>query len=212
MQQRITLESLQPMVRAIAHRQAYTSFGRLHVDDLTQVGMMAVHTVLLQADAFDEAHLRSRAGAAARNAMIDLARVETRCRRNAGASAQAIRNPEQLDEVRAAGLADPAPGPEEQLLWRQMALLLVEAVSSLPQRQQDVLRLTYENEATQIEVAAMWGLTPSRVSQIHTEALDNLRRALMPAAPPDPQPPVHDIFASDIVRGDMSRLFVSSED
>lgn len=204
-----SLESLQPVIRSMARRVAFKSYGRLQVDDLVQVGMLAVHTVLLRSSTLEEDHIRARASLAARNAMTDLVRVETRCR-----ASEEVRNAHNTfssssDDEPENGVADQAPGPEEILLKRQMARLVVQAISDLPRRLQDVLRLSYEDGKTATELAELWGITPSRISQLHTEAIEALRQVLAP----EERAPLGistkaEMFAPDIVSGASSRLLV----
>jgi RNA polymerase sigma factor for flagellar operon FliA len=55
---------------------------------------------------------------------------------------------------------------------------LVQAIDRLPQRQREVVALYYVEELTMKEVGAALGVTESRVSQIHTQAVLKLRSSL----------------------------------
>lgn len=191
---RPTLQDLQPLIRASAARLARRSAGHLQADDLAQVGMLAAHATLLQAGTAAEDRVRY-ARQSAKLAMIDLARCESRHRRLA-------------TEDSAPDHPCPAAGPEAQALKRQMARLVATAIGELPRRLQDVLRLMYETEMTQRELAAIWGLHPSEVCHLHTQAIAQLRTLLglqEPAEPPRSSSTA-EMFAPDIVRGVTPRL------
>lgn len=195
---RLSIEAMVPVIRAMASRLSNTMHHRVPADDLAQVGLLAVHTVLVtRCSTLAEDRVRARAGAAARNAMVDLVRVEMRSR-----SADRARDVLPLTGEHE-HLPCPAPGPEAVAIKRQMARQVVEAISDLPRRLQDVLRLSYESEATHAEIAAMWGLDRSRISQMHAEAIALLRERLAPEppAPPPAARPLDELFAPDIVRG-----------
>ena len=80
--------------------------------------------------------------------------------------------------------ADPLQG----LLHRERLSVVTHAVSQLPEREQLLLTLYYRDELTMKEVGALLGLTESRVSQIHTQALRRLRLQLDTAARPGGPP------------------------
>jgi RNA polymerase sigma factor (sigma-70 family) len=199
-----SIEGLLPVVRAMAARLSRATNHRVPAEDLSQVGLIAVHTVLLQPGTLAEDRIRARASAAARNAMIDLARVETRCRHGTRLAAATVPLQDRHDQE-----PDPRPGPEEIAIRRQMARLVAEAIQALPRRLQDVLRLSYEGDVTRAELAAMWGLEPARISQLHAEAIAELRSMLAPELPPPAaRPPSEgDMFHPDIVKGATPAIF-----
>jgi len=80
--------------------------------------------------------------------------------------------------------ADPLQG----LLHRERLSVVTHAVSQLSEREQLLLTLYYRDELTMKEVGALLGLTESRVSQIHTQALRRLRFQLDTAARPGGPP------------------------
>lgn len=72
-------------------------------------------------------------------------------------------------------VADGAPSPERRLLHEEFNGLLAEAIGSLPEREQLVLSLYYEQELNLREIGAVIGVTESRVCQIHGQAMVRLR-------------------------------------
>jgi len=73
------------------------------------------------------------------------------------------------------------PGQEDpfnRTLRAEMKILLWKAISELPDRQRDVLRLYHFGGLSMKEVGSALGIGESRVSQVHTAALIQLRSRL----------------------------------
>lgn len=68
--------------------------------------------------------------------------------------------------------------PEEELQRTELVEVLAEAISSLDQNEQLVLSLYHERDLKRTEISAVLGVSPVRVSQIHTKALRKLREKL----------------------------------
>lgn len=75
--------------------------------------------------------------------------------------------------------------PLDTLLDQERARLVADAVHRLPEREQLLLSLYYRDELTMKEVGGVLGVTESRVSQLHTQALLRLRAWLERSAPAD---------------------------
>ncbi len=71
-----------------------------------------------------------------------------------------------------------APGPLELLSEQEMRNELVEAVSALPDRARTVIALYYYEGLRFGDIARILKVSESRISQIHTEVLRDLRRQL----------------------------------
>lgn len=86
------------------------------------------------------------------------------------------RNNERVtfEDFVAAADGDPLDG----LLTRERADVLAEAIRHLPEKERRVMPLYYERELTMKEVGALLGITESRVSQLHTQAIGRLRTLL----------------------------------
>jgi RNA polymerase sigma factor for flagellar operon FliA len=69
-----------------------------------------------------------------------------------------------------------SPSLEAELA--ELRAALVDALAALPKRERDVLRLRYFNEWTHRQIAANFGISESRVSQLHSQGLGRMRRAL----------------------------------
>ena len=58
---------------------------------------------------------------------------------------------------------------------KQLGAAVADAIELLPARLQQILALYYQEECTLKEIGAVLGVTESRVSQLHTEAMHRLR-------------------------------------
>ena len=74
-----------------------------------------------------------------------------------------------------------APSPEDDLIGREMATRIEDALAPLSEREQEVLRLRFglsaDREYTLAEVGRRLGLSRERVRQLETRALAKLRRS-----------------------------------
>jgi len=68
--------------------------------------------------------------------------------------------------------------PMTALLSRERAGAVAEAIEQLPEKERMVMPLYYHSELTMKEVGARLGITESRVSQLHTQAITRLRTIL----------------------------------
>jgi RNA polymerase sigma factor for flagellar operon FliA len=65
--------------------------------------------------------------------------------------------------------------PLSQLSDRRMREALVEAIKGLPEREQYVMSMYYEQDMNLKEIAAVLGVTESRVCQLHSQSIARLR-------------------------------------
>ncbi len=79
----------------------------------------------------------------------------------------------ELDTIARGG-----PNPQQLLECSQFGSALSEAISHLPEREQLVLSLYYEQELNLKEIGAVLGVSESRVCQIHGQAVLRLRGRL----------------------------------
>jgi RNA polymerase sigma factor for flagellar operon FliA len=61
---------------------------------------------------------------------------------------------------------------------RLISSALVHSIGTLPERLQQLLALYYQEDCTLREIGSVLGITESRVSQLHTEAIHRLRAAI----------------------------------
>ena len=76
------------------------------------------------------------------------------------------------------GIQSDSPNPMDQIQKRDFQRCLAEAISTLPEREQLVLSLYYDDELNLREVGEVLGVSESRVSQIHSQAALRLRSKL----------------------------------
>ena len=75
-------------------------------------------------------------------------------------------------------IAGDARTPDEKAEHRERLDQLTEAIQKLPERQQELLVLYYHEELYMREIAEIFGVSESRISQLHTRALYELGRIL----------------------------------
>lgn len=85
------------------------------------------------------------------------------------------------DEVsRDRNLVSNESGPEEMLADVRFRTALVQAIEKLPERERHLMGMYYEQDMTLKEIGAVFGVTESRVSQLHSQAVARLRGQLKP--------------------------------
>jgi RNA polymerase sigma factor for flagellar operon FliA len=72
-------------------------------------------------------------------------------------------------------VADEDANPMAMLQDRRMREALVEAIKNLPEREQFVMSMYYEQDMNLKEIAAVLGVTESRVCQLHSQSIARLR-------------------------------------
>ena len=73
---------------------------------------------------------------------------------------------------------DPGAGPYVQLERRELRQRLAAALAQLPERERQILALSYEHDLTLHEIGQVIGVSESRVSQLRTQAIARLRSLL----------------------------------
>jgi RNA polymerase sigma factor for flagellar operon FliA len=68
--------------------------------------------------------------------------------------------------------------PMGLLADRRMREALVEAIKDLPEREQYIMSMYYEHDMNLKEIAAVLGVTESRVCQLHSQSIARLRTRL----------------------------------
>lgn len=74
--------------------------------------------------------------------------------------------------------AEPAPSPLAGVEQSSFQGDLAEAIKTLPEREQLILSLYYDEELNLKEIGAVLGISESRVSQLHSQAAHRLRTKL----------------------------------
>jgi RNA polymerase sigma factor for flagellar operon FliA len=75
-------------------------------------------------------------------------------------------------------VADEGANPLSLLNDHRMRAALVEAIKNLPEREQYVMSMYYEHDMNLKEIAAVLGVTESRVCQLHSQSIARLRSKL----------------------------------
>jgi RNA polymerase sigma factor for flagellar operon FliA len=79
---------------------------------------------------------------------------------------------------------DTDQGPYVRLERRELKQRLAEALRQLPDRERQILALSYVEELTLSEIGRVFGVGESRVSQLRTQAIVRLRSLMRPALSP----------------------------
>jgi RNA polymerase sigma factor for flagellar operon FliA len=79
---------------------------------------------------------------------------------------------------------DTDQGPYVQLERRELKQRLAEALLQLPERERQILALSYVEELTLSEIGRVFGVGESRISQLRTQAVVRLRSIMRPALSP----------------------------
>ena len=72
-------------------------------------------------------------------------------------------------------VADAGADPAELLRDQRLRSSLVNAIKSLPEREQYIMGMYYEHDMNLKEIAAVLGVTESRVCQLHSQSIARLR-------------------------------------
>ena len=76
-------------------------------------------------------------------------------------------------------IQDPdSPDPLSLMEEREMKLMLAEAISGLPEKDQLVLSFYYQEKLTLKEISRILEVSESRVCQLHTRAVERLRKSM----------------------------------
>ena len=75
-------------------------------------------------------------------------------------------------------VADEGANPLAMLQDQRMREALVDAIGKLPEREQYVMSMYYEHDMNLKEIAAVLGVTESRVCQLHSQSIARLRSKL----------------------------------
>jgi RNA polymerase sigma factor for flagellar operon FliA len=72
-------------------------------------------------------------------------------------------------------VGDSEADPENRLSDARMRSALVGAIKALPEREQYIMSMYYEQDMNLKEIAAVLGVTESRVCQLHSQSIARLR-------------------------------------
>ncbi len=89
-----------------------------------------------------------------------------------------IRDDDERESFLERNCPDERGNPERTCVDRELRDLLAGAINSLPEREKLVMGLYYEEDLNMREIAAVMGVTESRVCQLHGQAVKHLRTGL----------------------------------
>lgn len=174
---------LMPLVRKMAFNLAKRLPPCIEVDDLVSEGTIGLMDALEKFDPKKGVALRSYAAWRVRGAMLDFLRRDdhlTRPQRE-----RQKQEPEQavaFGEEKAVPPLDELPGtdagPFENLLAREVAGAIAEALRGLSLRERMIIERCDLREETQDRVAARLRCDPSRVSQLRMQAMKKMKTCM----------------------------------
>jgi RNA polymerase sigma factor for flagellar operon FliA len=75
-------------------------------------------------------------------------------------------------------MGDTESDPSSVLQDQRMRIALVGAIKNLPEREQQIMSMYYEHDMNLKEIAAVLGVTESRICQLHSQSIARLRAKL----------------------------------
>jgi RNA polymerase sigma factor for flagellar operon FliA len=188
------LISWYPMVERIAHRAAAT-YGLpagVDTDDLVSCGVLGLAEAYDRYDPERGVAFEAFAIPRVKGAVIDAIRasdwVPRKARQRARLTGEPVAMLVSIDESRSGDDGDSStanritdqsiPEPGIELLAAEGRRELVSALNRLPERERMIVTLHYFERVALQDIARSFGVTESRISQLHTRALRMLRAAL----------------------------------
>jgi RNA polymerase sigma factor for flagellar operon FliA len=166
------------LVRRIAHHLAARLPASVEVDDLVQAGMLGLIEAAEVTRQIEQTTGRAATGAEIAQA-LGLAPEEYARLLEDAVSGQVLSLDSHIDDHGEPNVAAGAAySPERRLQATEFRQALGAAIGQLPEREQLVLSLYYEQEMNLREVGAVLGVSESRVCQIHGQAMLRLRSRL----------------------------------
>lgn len=161
----IDIEDYKPMIIKLAY-----SLSRDFADDLIEVGITKLLTLEEKYDITKNTKFSTYAYSRIKGAMKDTLRHIQWFNRNQ----------KDLSMVYISDLDEDLfiDDSENLILLREKTSSLLEAVDSLPRRQRELIKLYYWNGMSFFEIACFFGISDSRVSQLHKQALSKLKEKL----------------------------------
>ncbi len=149
------------------YHRPLTRYAQRFTGDLERARDMVQET-FLQLCRSDPARVRTHLGAwlfaVCRNRALSLQRKESRMT--------------TLSEMGACDRPSPLPGPAELVEVDEQARRVLDALGSLPERQQEIVRLKFQEELSYREIGEITGLSASNVGFLLHAALKSIRQHL----------------------------------
>jgi len=193
-----------PLVRRLAHHLIAKLPASVQIDDLIQAGLIGLMDAITRFEEGQGAQFETYASQRIRGAMLDELRsadwmprgvrqaqrkIETatlKAEQKFGRSA----TEKEIAEVMGVSLEEYQEmlfdSRGASLVFYPLAMLgdqrfhdgLIQAIEDLPEREKMLMGLYYEQELNFREIAAVLGVTESRVCQLHTQAVSRLKAKL----------------------------------
>lgn len=157
-----------PAIKRMARGFKAEIHNRVTVEDLAQTAALVAWDGILKAAGRDRSAVTGYCLTKAKWSMIDAFRREL-------SQADWYPLPDRWEDHLSYGRTESAEACASR---RQLLEKAGQVAEQLPHDQREVLRRLYIEDEAQVEASAAMGVSPSRVSQIHTKAILALRSAL----------------------------------
>ena len=179
-----------PRVRLVAGRIAISLPQHVDREDLLSSGFFGLLDAIERYELARGNKFETYAGVRVRGAMLDHLRakdwIPVSVRQNIKKYEKAVARlegelgrtatDEELEEyLRTASPASMEDGPVEHAEWSEVKDTLAAAIEKLPEKERVVVGLSYYDEMTLKEIAAILHLSEARISQLHTKAIFRMR-------------------------------------
>jgi RNA polymerase sigma factor for flagellar operon FliA len=84
----------------------------------------------------------------------------------------------ELADIDEESIPSQIEGPDDEAERKSLTNAVADAITTLPTRLQQMLTLHYQQGCTFREIGAVFGVSESRISQLHTEAIHRIRAAI----------------------------------
>ncbi|OYX28539.1 MAG: RNA polymerase sigma factor FliA [Hydrogenophilales bacterium 32-62-9] len=194
-----------PMVKRLAHHMMGRLPPSVEEDDLVQAGMIGLLDAISRYDDAQSAQFEAYAIQRIRGSMIDELRHSDWMPRTARQSMRKIeaaigalqhklgRQPSETEIAESMKMpgdtdeddsfldkqsANEASMPLPQLLDANLRACIIRGIEALPEREQLLMSLYYEQELNLREISEVFGVTESRICQLHGQAIARIRSKL----------------------------------
>ena len=163
-----------PLVRRIAHHMIAKLPPNVELDDLIQVGMIGLAEALSRYEAAQGVQFETFATQLGMS-LEDYQSLLGKVRGTQLVYLEDMHHDDGDEGFLDRHVADAGADPLAMLRDQRLRDALVRAIQALPEREQHIMGMYYEHDMNLKEIAAVLGVTESRICQLHSQAIARLR-------------------------------------